>query len=171
MKNIVIFLVVIALAVGGWYFFFEYEAEEVDVDEEEVVIEEDDVEEDVDTDDPYETAETVVPMQERNEVLHEDFSYVLGEVFEKEPKLVSSGDILVLSYVVDRVITSDDVSEIRDLLVEEGYELVGTDAREDSYDLNFSVEVLGQEYSGNFYVLIHTVEEGESAQKIEIRIL
>ncbi len=171
MKYIVVFVVVAILAVGGWYFFLQDETEEVDLPEEEVTTEETDVEEDVDTDNPYDTAETVVPMQERNEVLHGDFSYVLGEVFEKEPKLVRSGDILVLSYVVDRIITTDDVSEIRDLLIEEGYEPEGTDAGEDSYDLNFSAEILDQEYSGNLYVLIHTAEEGEDAQRIEVRKL
>ncbi|MGM0482552.1 MAG: hypothetical protein ACQEP6_01655 [Patescibacteria group bacterium] len=178
-KVIVIIAVIIILAVAAWLFFYSNEEapdQEQEPNEEEEVAQNENEEEDNDAegdeeDNPYDTAETVEPMAERNVVMDEDIREVLGEVFEKEPKLVESGDILILSYVVDRTITSDDVTEIKDLLQEKDYELEGTDARENEYDLNFSAEILDQEYNGNIYVLVHTAEEGENAQKIEVRIL
>ncbi len=167
MKNVLIVLIALLLIGGGVWYFMQEEAEELDTPSEEEVI----PEEEVDRDNPYETAETVVPVQERNEVMHETFGAVLEEVFEKEPRLVSSGDILVLSYIVDRAITPDDVAEVRSFLEEEGYELEGTDIEDDSYDLNFSAKILDYDYQGNIYVLISTAEEGEDTQTIEVRIL
>ncbi len=174
MSKIIISIIVFVVIIGGAYFLFMSQDAVEDIDlylEEEIIFEEE--EERID-ENPYEVAEIVVPTQERNEVMHQTFEEVLSEVFEKEPKLTrltSSGDILALSYLVDRVITPDDVSQIRDLLQEEGYELEGTDTSEEAYDLNFSAEILDQEYRGNIYVLIHTAEEGEKRQKVEVRIL
>ncbi len=138
--------------------------------EEDLVPDED---EDVDTEEenPYDLAEEIIPMDDRNVAMDENFSSVLEKVFEKDPKLVESGEILALAYVVGRVITADDVTKIRGLLEEEGYELVGTDIEEDKYELNLSAEILGQKYDGNIYVVFWTAEEGENAQKIEVRIL
>ncbi|MFP4539639.1 MAG: SpoIIIAH-like family protein [Candidatus Paceibacterota bacterium] len=149
----------------------EDEEEENGEDEEDKENGEDEEADESETDDPYANAEEVEVVQDLNTTMHEDFAPVLEEVFEKEPKLVETGDILILSYVVDRPITSDDVKDIREMLQERGYESEGTDAKEDAYDLNFSAEILDQEYNNNIYVLIHTTEEGEEAQKIEVRIL
>ncbi len=188
MKKLISILgLIVILAVAAWLIFPSEEEtpdqesaqEEVAQNEggdenqnEEKTQEEDgESEEDKKKDNPYAAAKTVDPIQDRNVKMDEDFREILGEVFEKEPKLVESGNILILSYVVDRTITSEDVTEIKDRLQEKDYELEGTESKENEYDLNFSAEILDQEYNGNIYVLVHTTEEGENAQKIEVRIL
>lgn len=173
-KTIAIIAIIVILAIAAWLIFYSEEKtqdQEPDQEEEVVQDENEDEEENTDEDDPYISAETVEPVAAINVEMDKHFREVLGEVFEEEPKLVSTGDILILSYVVDRTITSDDVMEISDLLEENGYELEGTDTKENEYDLNFSAEMLHAEYNGNIYVLISTAEEGEDAQKIEVRIL
>ncbi len=177
-KTIIIIVVLLLLLAGGW-FIYSQQTDTSDLpstvpetdEEAKVDTSKQEEEEEVAEEDPYEIAETVYPIQERNMVMHETFEVVLEEVFEREPKLVDSGDILALSYVVDRIITPDDVSQISELLEEEGYELEGVETEDDSYDLNLSAEILEQEYEGNIYVLVHTAEEGETAQRIEVRIL
>ena len=156
------------------------EVEEVNGEEEVDEVEETNGEEeeaDLEEDDPYEEAVEIEPMQERNVVLDEDFRSVLVKVFEKEAKLVSAGDINALVYIVDRVITSDDVKEIMDLLEEKGYETVGTKIDEHRYELNISIaeELMEEKYDGdpggNMYVKMWTAEEGEDAQMIMITFL
>ena len=156
------------------------EVEEVNGEEEVDEVEETNGEEeeaDLEEDDPYEEAVEIEPMQERNVVLDEDFRSVLVNIFEEEPKLVSAGDITALVYIVDRVITSDDVKEIRDLLEEKGYETVGTKIDEHRYELNISIaeELMEEKYDGdpggNMYVKMWTAEEGEDAQMIMITFL
>ena len=126
---------------------------------------------------PYDEAEKIVPMDDRNIVMDEDFRSVFDEVFENEPKLVSTGDITALSYVVDRVITTDDVSKIKDHLEEKGYETVGTrtEAKEYEFDISIAEDILEEKYDGdpggNMYVVIWTAEEGENAQRIVVRLL
>jgi len=132
---------------------------------------------DVEEVDPYEAAVEIEPMQDRNVVLDEDFRSVLVEVFEKEAKLVSAGDINALVYIVDRVITSDDVKKIMDLLEEKGYETVGTEIDEHMYELDISIaeELMEEKFDGdpggNMYVKMWTTEEGENAQMIMITFL
>ncbi len=152
---------------------FEKYEQEIPFEEIREMMEESQIEEiDTEQEDPYETAETVVPMSPRNETMHEHFKKVLGQVFEKDPKLVGSGDITALAYIVDRVITTDDVFQIRDLLQEEGYDLSGTDVKGSRYELSFSAEILDQEYRGNIFVIISTSQETEEyTQRIEVRIL
>ncbi len=154
--------------------------EDVTVEEEEITeeeVEEEEEESENDEDDHYETAEEVVPMSDRNVALDEDLSSMLEEIFEEEAKLVQTGEIDALAYVVDRVITPDDVSEMKDLLEENGYETVGTQAKENFYDLNLSVseDVLEERYDGemggNMYLQMWTAEEGEDAQKIVVKFL
>jgi len=164
MKSLLVIIIVIILLVGGWYFLMQQEeVGEVDIpfDEEATI----------DEDNPYEVAETVVPMSPRNEIMHETFNKVLGEVFGEEPKLVNSGDILALAYVVNRVITPEDASEARDLLAEEGYELEGTLTGEDLYELHLSAEILEQEYRGNIHAEFYVTEEGEETQIIKVLVL
>ncbi len=164
MKKILGIIIVVILLVGGWYFLTQQEeAEEIRVPLDQEVV--------IDEEGPYEEAETVVPMDPRNETMHETFELVLGEIFEKEPKLINSGDVLALAYIVDRVITPNDVSEVRDLLGEAGYELEGTRTEEDLYELHLSAEILGQEYRGNIHVEFYLTEEGEKAQIIKILVL
>lgn len=124
-------------------------------------------------DNPYYKAKTLVPMQERNIAMHEVFNPILKEIFGKEPKLVKTGDILILEYVVNRSSTTDDVTEIRDSLIEKDYEFVGADTGDGEYDLNFSAEILGQYYNGNIYVQMFTAEyyEEDLHQRIFVRIL
>lgn len=125
----------------------------------------------------YATAETVEPIQEKNVAMHEDFSEVLGEVFEEEPKLVETGGIDRVSYVTNRVITSDDVMEIKDLLAEKGYETRNSSTEGDKYqlDLSISEDVLEEKYNGdpggNMYFKMWTAEEGENAQRIKVLTL
>ncbi len=133
--------------------------------------------EEVDEDNPYEEAEEIVPMEDRIITMDEEFSSVLEEVFEKEPKLVSTGDIQPLDYVVNRVITTDDVTKIKDLLEEKGYETVDSSIEGNEYEFDISIteEILEEKYEGdvggNMYVVIWTAEEGENAQKIYVRTL
>lgn len=131
----------------------------------------------IEEDNPYDEAEEIAPMEDRTITMDEEFKSVLEEVFEKEPKLVSTSGIEPLNYVVDRVITTDDVSKIKDLLEEKGYETVDTRAEGNEYefDISISEEVLEEKYDGdvggNMYVVIWTAEEGEEAQKIYVRTL
>ena len=125
----------------------------------------------VEEEDPYVLAEEIVPIDDRNIAMDEDFRSALEEIFEKEPKLVNAGEILALSYVVDRTITGDDVTEMKALLEERGYGLVGTKIEEDRYELNVSAEILDQYYNGNIYVMFFTAQEGEHAQNIDVKIL
>lgn len=149
----------------------EEDIEDIGEDIEESLGDEEDTE-DEEEKDPYSAAESVAPIQELNVEMHSDFEPILEELFEKEPKLIKTGDVVILAYVADRVITSEDVTEIKDFLVEEkGYEFEGVESEEGVYDLNFSAEILGQSYNGNIYVQIFAVEEGENAQKIIVRIL
>jgi len=133
--------------------------------------------EEIDEDNPYEEAEEIVPMEDRIITMDEEFSSVLKEVFEKEPKLVSTGDIQPLDYVVNRVITTDDVTKIKDLLEEKGYETVDSSIEGNEYEFDISIteEILEEKYEGdvggNMYVVIWTAEEGENAQKIYVRTL
>lgn len=160
--------------------------EEVEVNGEKEEVEVNDKEEEVDNEEgiaeidevnPYDEAEKTVPMDDRNIVMDEDFRSVLNEIFEKEPKLVSTGNILALSYVVDRVITTDDVTKIKELLEEKGYETIGTSTGGNEYEFGISVseENLEEKYEGNvggsMYVVIWTAEEGENAQRIKVRLL
>ncbi len=162
-KTALIIIVLLVLVVGGLYFYFQAEnIGDPEVENEEEI---------VDEDNPYYAVEEVQPITERNIVMHEDFASVLEEIFGEEPKLVETGDVLALSYVVNRVIEDDDIPEIISFLEERDYRLEGTDSDADSHDLNFSAEILEQEYRGNIYVLIHTTEEGEDAQKVNVRIL
>lgn len=131
----------------------------------------------IDPDNPYYEAEEVEPIQNRNVALDEDFSSVLVNVFDEDPKIVSTGDITALEYIVDRVITSDDVKEIEALLDEKGYETVGSDIDAQEYTLDISIDedIVEEKYDGdpggNMYVSIYTAEEGENAQKIVITFL
>ncbi len=172
-KITIIVLLIIVLLVGGWYFFYEYEQEDPveEETEEEVAEKEEDVEE---KDDPYEVAEEVAPMSDRNVAMDKDLREIFEEVFGEDPKLTESGEILALSYVVNRNITSDDVSEVKDMLedAEHGdYEVVGTESQENEYELNLSAEIEGEEYNNNIYIRLFTDEEGEKSQRIEVRFL
>lgn len=139
--------------------------------------EEEGADEETEEDDPYATAEIVEPVDDKNIAIHEDVGAVLGEVFEEEPKLVETGGITRASYVVDRVITSDDVLEIKDLLAEKGYETRNSSTEGDKYELDLSIseDVLEEKYDGdpggNMYLNIWTAEEGENAQRIQVETL
>lgn len=136
-----------------------------------------DDDEQVDEENPYDDAEKIVPVSDRIIAMDEDFRSVLKEIFEEEPKLVSTSEFNPLVYVVDRVITPDDVSEIKELLGNNGYETAGTEAEENRYELDISIsgEVMEEKYEGdvggNMYVEIWTAEEGEKAQKIYVKTL
>ncbi|GEM_PF-1726606 len=187
MKKIITVIVVVVLLVGGWYFFSQEEAPEdpevpeeeevVDVDPEEVDgVESEEVGEEAEN--PYTEAETITPIDERNVVIHEDLGSVLEEVFEEEAKLIDSGNITVLTYVVNREITSDDAIEIRDLLAEEGYETERTSTKDGFYDLDVFIteEVLEEKYDGDFggnpYIQVWTNERGEeNAQMVIVKAL
>ncbi len=184
--KLVLIIVILAFAVGGWYFLSgQGEVEEpASFESEEVVEPETEVEmgteagtEGEEQEDPYVTAQTVEPIESDNTTMHEDFSAVLEEIFGKEPKLIKTGGITRLSYVVNRVITTDDVMEAKDLLAEKGYELQDSSTQEDRYEMNLSVseDVLEERYDGDIggslYINFYTAEEGEAAQRVVIKTL
>ncbi len=148
-----------------------------EIDEEEANNGEIREEEEIDEDNPYDEAEEIVPMEDRIIAMDEDFRAVLEEIFAKEPKLVSTSEFQPVNYVVDRVITDDDVSKIKALLEEKGYETVKTSAEENEYefDISISEETLEEKYEGNvggnMYVVVSTAEEGEEAQRIYVKTL
>ncbi len=170
MKKILIFVLVLILLVGLWWFLVQDEYEEPDPENGDEVVE-------IDEDNPYHQAEEITPIGSRNEVMDEDFRLVLNEIFEEEPKLVKSGEITALSYIVDRPITPEDVTDIKELLEVEGYETAATSSEDDEYELDISLteELLEDKYDGdlggNMYVVFWTTEEGEDAQKIEVKLL
>jgi len=170
MKKVLIFVLVLILLVGLWWFLAQDEHEDPDPENGDEVVE-------IDEDNPYYQAEEVAAIGSRNEALDEDFRLVLSQIFEEEPKLVESGEITALSYVVDRPITSEDVTDIKELLEIEGYETVATSSEDDEYELDISLteELLEDKYDGdpggNMYVVFWTTEEGEDAQKIEVKFL
>ncbi len=141
------------------------------IEKEEAIKETEKEEVEEEEEDLYETVRTVVPMTPRNEVMHEHFKRVLEEVFEKEPKLVGSGDITALAYIVNRVITPDDIIQTRDLLEQEGYELSHSKAEDWRYELRFSAEILDREYGAIFVIFSTSEEMEEYTQRIEVRIL
>lgn len=151
------------------------EVTEEEYNGEDVVREEE--EEELAEENPYHEAEAIVPIEDRIVTMDEDFRSVLEEIFTNEPKLVSTSGAQPLEYVVDRVITTDDVSQIKDLLAEKGYETDGTRAEGNEYELDIFIpeEVLAEKYEGdaggNMYVVFWTAEEGEEAQKIYVRTL
>ena len=171
MKKTLVFIIIIILALGLWWFFTEDVEEELDLEnDEEVLMEEEE-------DNVYQQVEEVTPVSQQNEVMDEDFRFVLSEIFEEEPKLVESEEITVLSYVVNRTITPEDVIDVRDLLETEGYETVATTSGEIEHELDISIteEVLEERYDGdiggNMYVRFWIAEEGEDAQRIEVVLL
>ncbi len=181
---IVIVIIVVLLLAGGWWYFYgqedlveEEREEEVDEETEEERDEETEEERDeAREDDPYHQAETVVPVSDRNMLMDEDLRSIFEEVFGEAPKLTNTAEEgLVLSYVVNRNITPDDVIEVREMLEDRGhhgeYEVVGTDSQENEYELNLAAEIAGEEYGGNIYALFYTDEEGENSQRIEISFL
>ncbi|MGM0439149.1 MAG: hypothetical protein ACQEP3_01790 [Patescibacteria group bacterium] len=180
MKKTIIFIVIIILLGVGW-FFLQDEVEEPAAENGEEVeeeVEESEEEMDEETEDPYTEAEIIDPIDDRNLTMHEDLSTVLEEVFEQEAKLIDSGDVTVLTYVVNREITSDDAGEISDLLAEKGYETERTDSKDGFYDLDISItdEVLEEKYDGDFggnpYIQVWTTERGEeNAQMIIVKAL
>lgn len=172
MKKTLAFIIILALAVGLWLFFAEEIEEDLGLENgQEVEMEEE-------AEDPYEEAEAITPIDERNVVMHEDLSPVLEEVFNQEAKLIDSGDITVLTYVVSREITPDDVMEIRDLLAQKGYKTERSETKDGFYDLNVSIteEVLEEKYGGDFggslYIQVWTNERGEeNAQMVILKAL
>jgi len=176
MKNAVIVIVILLLAVGGWYLYSQQEEGEPEEEIEELDTTEE--REDKEDENPYTEAETIIPIDDRNVVMHEDLGSVLEEVFEEEAKLIDSGDITVLAYVVNREITSDDATEIKDLLAEKGYETERTSTKDGFYDLDVSIteEVLEDKYNGDFggnpYIQVWTNERGEeNAQMVIVKAL
>ncbi len=187
MKKITIIfaIVILTFAVGGWYFLSEQEEveetpffENMEVAEQKVREREAEVEtETKEQENPYVTAQTVEPIEEDNITMHKDFGAVLREVFGEEPKLVETGGITRLSYIVNRVITTDDVMEAKNLLAEKGYELQDSSTKEDRYEINLSVseDVLEEKYNGDvggsMYINFWTAEEGEEMQRVVIKTL
>ena len=172
MKKTLVFIIIVILAIGLWWFFAEDVEEELDLENGEEVEMEEEIE------DPYEEAEAIVPVDERNVAIDNDLTPILESVFEDSPKLIDSGDIRTLTYVVSREITSDDVVEIRELLTDVGYETTRTDSEEDFYELDISIteEVLEEKYDGDFggnpYIEIWTTERGEeNGQMIIVKVL
>ena len=178
MKNAIVVIIILLLAAGGWYFYSQQEGEDMNGEEEieEGEINEEEVGEEIKN--PYTEAETIIPIDDRNVVIHEDLSSVLEEVFEEEAKLVDSGNITVLTYVVNREITSDDAIEIKDLLAEKGYGTERASTKDGFYDLDISIteEVLEEKYDGDFggnpYIQVWTNERGEeNAQMVIVKAL
>ncbi len=192
--TIILSVIILTFAVGGWYFLSgpgevkeltSFENEEVvdqevkekteaETEEKEPETNEEEPEE---KENPYLTAQTVKPIEKDNITMHEDFSAVLEEVFGKEPKLVETGGITRVSYIVNRKITSDDVMEAKDLLAEKGYELQDSNTKEDKYEINLSIseDILEEKYDGDvggsMYINFFTAEEGEEAQRVVIKTL
>ncbi len=200
-KTTLIFaIVILASAVGGWYFLsrqgkveeptsleneeivdqvVEEETEEIEEETEAETEEteekepETNEEENEEKENPYLTAKTVEPIEDDNITMHEEFSAVLEEVFGEEPKLIGTGGITRLRYIVNRVISADDVMEAKNLLAEKGYELKDSNAGENKYDLDLSIseDVLENKYDGSvggsMSILFWTTE----AQKVEIKTL
>lgn len=174
-KSIIISLSLVLIVLPG---ISGCEAPEEDVTVEEEVEINNDIEEpdtleeeevDIDKDNPYDIAEEIVPVADANIALDEDFRDVLGETFEEKPKLITSGESPVLTYIVNRVITSDDVNKIRELLEKKDYEMIGTDIEGDLYRLVFRSELIEEEFWGDIAVQLWTTEEGENAQKVILR--
>ena len=172
MKKTLVFIIIVILAIGLWLFFAEDIEEELDLENGEEVEMEEEIE------DPYEGAETITPIDDRNVTISEDLSPILESVFEDSPKIIDSGDVRALTYVVNREITSDDVVEIRELLTDAGYETTRTESEEDFYELDISIteEVLEEKYDGDFggnpYIEIWTTESGEeNGQMIIVKVL
>lgn len=178
MKSAIIVIIILLLAVGGWYFYSQQEGEDMNGEEEIEELDATEEREDEEEENPYTQAETIIPIDDRNVVMHEDLGSVLEEVFEEEAKLIDSGDITVLAYIVNREITSDDATEIKDLLGEKGYVTERTNTKDGFYDLDISIteEVLEEKYGGDFggnpYIQVWTNERGEeNAQMVIVKAL
>lgn len=190
-KTTLIFaIVILASAVGGWYFLSRQGKveEPTSLENEEIVDQEVEEETDAETkekepetkeeeleekEDPYLRAKTVEPIEDDNITMHEEFSAVLREVFGEEPKLIGTGSITRLRYKVNRVISADDVMKAKNLLTEKGYELKESNAGENKYNLDLSIseDVLENKYDGSvggsMSILFWTTE----AQEVEIKTL
>lgn len=180
-KTFIILVIIIILVVLGWYLFsFQAEEPQTEIeDESEDVIndeaedtEEEETEELSRQEEIYNLAEEVIPMGEPNTSFYEDLEAVWNKIFEKELKVVATGNIHILEYVAPRVITADDVDQATTLIDElENYTVEGVSAEGERYELQLSAEVAGEKYQGNVYIKFSTSEEGEEAQSIIVSIL
>ncbi len=134
---------------------------------------EDPVETPTEEENPYDLAKEVAPMTEDDQKMDANIKRVLGEVFEKEPKLVETAIYYNLTYIVDRVIIAEDIQEIGNLFQEDGFKtedetkevsLTRSQTGDESYSLEFDVE------GKKFTVIVSTTKEGEDAQLVRIRM-
>lgn len=123
---------------------------------------------------PYDLAEEVTPMTEQDIAMDGNIQRVLGEVFEKNPKLVEIAVYYNLTYVTDRPITDQDIQDVRDVFLEDGFklgektlevELKRTYTGDESYTLVFQEKGTGNEAQ----VIFLTAEEGDNAQIVKVR--
>ncbi len=135
---------------------------------------EDPVEEPAEKENPYDLAEEVIPMTREHQEMDENIKRVLGEVFEKEPKLTGTGAYYDLTYTTDRVITARDIQEIGNLFQEEGFKTEGetkgvslaeSRTSDGVYSLRFDVDDRER-----FRVIASTTKEGSDTQLVKIRI-
>jgi len=120
--------------------------------------------------DPYKTAEEVSPERELQVTLDEDFRMIFEEVFGKEPKLTSVGEVNILSYVTNRTINVEDINKAGNILQEEEYKIIGRTFSDNEEGIRLSAEINGEEYD-NIYILFFTHKEGVWAQRIEVSLL
>ena len=165
-KIIVIIIIIVLLAVGGWYFFLQQEEEEVN-GEEEVINGEEEVngeEEEVEEDTPYHQAEEVPvapgPNEEKDEILKRVLSSVFGEAklidgssdfSPADPKFEYWGD---MRYMVPGEISTDEAGEIREALLDEGFDITSIDSGSESYKYTYNIEMQGESYSGDMSIVI-----------------
>ncbi len=123
---------------------------------------------------PYDLAEEVTPMTEQDIAMDENMQRVLGEVFEKDPKLVEIASYYNLTYVTNRTITDQDIQDARDIFLEDGFtlrgetlevELESTRTDDKRYTLVFKEMETGNEAR----IIFSTAKEGEDAQLVRIR--
>lgn len=119
---------------------------------------------------PYKAAEEIAPDEELQVVLDEDFRAIFKEVFGKEPKLTSVGEVNILSYVTNRIINVEDINKAGNILQEEGYKIIGRTFSDNEEGVRLSTEINGEEYD-NIYILFFTYKEGAWAQRIEVSLL
>ena len=192
-KVIIIILLIIIVAAGGWYLYSQQGAENSEAPEatttesttsKDVSGEKDTGkssgekqagETEIDEDNPYAKAEAVPAIPGLNEKIHQRTEAVLESVFE-QVKLTSTnsdsnpgdnkfaywGDY---EYIVSEVISQEKAGQIRESMIEEGFEIDSTDVDSDKYRYRYNFEVDGKEYSGNMGV---NIGEGRGLQTINL---